>query len=581
LQLTTPGGNPHNVARVGVQSAQQNTLTVPACSVLADRAVVVQANPTTSGGGQSIAQYWVVQLSNGHVLWTRNVRSAGVARVVPSRDGRYIAETTTTGLTTIYGPSGTPATHVSGWVEAFSWDGTLAVVVTAGSASVVRWSDGGVIWTVPSGDELAGFQPEPGGTRFAVRTVNGQLYIVSADGRVLAQRDVPELLGCLPKDCASVPASAQTQQILPDLMVGDVGWSGTQRTTDGAVHWQDASPPTSKNRTKGAYTTFLLDPDHAWVTQTAGTGGPGATTLVISATTDGGLTWSEASVPLSGAVSEGGRLSFVDRLHGWLVTDTGQITFNKGNTSLTPQPSTRAVYATTDGGHIWTLLTTAQEGDGSTLGTLALSCAMNGLTFTSPNDGWLTWDSSCGIGSTGPPTVTPTKPLVAVTHDGGKSWQPLALPSAGTGSDYICTAHAPVFTSSRGVLPVDCGGLGGPGYSGVYATGDGGRSWSFRQLPVFSQKVDFVDATNGWTFANTGATLYGTTDGGVRWTVTKQFVGEQNTNGLSFVSPTVGFAITARHSADGNSGYSTMWKTTDGGSTWSVMSTVPTGGRCC
>ncbi len=124
LQLTTPGGTPRDVVHIGSQAAQVSTLTVNACSVLADRAVVVQANLTSGPNGNPIDQYWVVQLSSGHVLWTRDVRGAGVARVVASRDGRYIAEVPTTGATTIYGPSGSAAGHVNGLVEAFSWDGS-------------------------------------------------------------------------------------------------------------------------------------------------------------------------------------------------------------------------------------------------------------------------------------------------------------------------------------------------------------------------------------------------------------------------------------------------------------------------
>jgi hypothetical protein len=63
----------------------------------------------------------------------------------------------------------------------------------------------------------------------------------------------------------------------------------------------------------------------------------------------------------------------------------------------------------------------------------------------------------------------------------------------------------------------------------------------------------FVDANSGLTFAGTGVSLYRTTDGGNRWVLVKQFLGEQTTGGLSFVSATVGCVITARHSADGKS----------------------------
>jgi|GEM_PF-1280809 len=583
LKLTTPGGTPRDVARIGTQGASENTLNVTACSVQADRAVVVQANPSSGSGGNTIAQYWVVQLSDGHVLWTRDVRGGGVASVVASPDGRYIAEVQSTGSTTIYGPSGTAAGHVDGLVEAFSWDGSLGLVVRGGGASVLRWRDGTIVWNVPSGEGLAGFQPEPGGTSFAVRTENGALYVVSSDGRVIAQRLVPGLLGCMPAQCASIPPSAQTQQMLPRVMVGDVGWSDAlQRTTDGGLHWQDASPPAPTNPAKGGYSNFLLDPEHAWATQAvnAVAGQPDATALAIFGTADGGRTWSQASVPLSGAVVESARLGFLDAQHGWLVTDSGSNAFDKVSNSLVAQPITRAVYATGDGGRTWTLLTTSREGDRSTLGTLALNCSMNGLAFASLNDGWLTWDSGCGVGTAGPPSTAPIQPQVAATHDGGRTWQPVVLPSVGPASDYICTPQAPVFASSRGVLPVDCGGISTPGVSGVYATADGGRSWTFRKMPFFSQLVDFVDASRGWTFGGAGADLYRTTDGGTRWVLVKQFVGESNANGVSFVSPTVGFAITVRYSADRSSGYSTMWKTTDGGSTWSVMSTVPTGGCC-
>jgi hypothetical protein len=582
LQLTTPGGRPRDVVHIGSQAAQATTLTVNACSVLADRALLVQANPTPGPNGNSMDQYWVVQLSSGHVLWTRDLRGAGVASVVASPDGRYVAEVSTTGSTTIYGPSGSVVGHVNGLVEAFSWDGSLAVVVGSGGASVVRWNDGTIVWTVPSGEGLSGFQPEPGGTNFAIRTVNGALYIVSSAGRVVAQHDVPGLLGCIPAQCAS-SAFAQAQQVLPTVMVGDVGWAGGyQRTTDGGVHWQEVSAPTPPDRVKGGNADFVLDANHVWETQAVGAGGqPSATALVISATADGGQTWSQASVPMSGAATDSARLGFLDALHGWLVTDSGSTAFDKTNTSLVGQPITRAVYSTTDGGHTWTLLTTAHEGDGSTLGKLGLTCSMNGLAFTSLTDGWLTWDSGCGIGGSGPPPIGPVNAQVAVTHDGGRTWQPQVLSPLDSGNDHICTAHPPVFTSGRGVLPVDCGGINGPGFSGVYATVDGGRTWTFRQQPFFSGQLDFVDANNGWAFGTTDSTLHRTADGGITWTAVKQFAGEQNVGGLSFVSPTVGFAITARHSADGKSGYSTMWKTTDGGSTWSVMSTVPTGGGCC
>jgi hypothetical protein len=587
LQLTTPGGTPRSVAQIGMQSANENVLTVTSCSVLADRAVVVQVNPSPGPDGNAPHQYWVVQLSNGRVLWTHDLSGSGVARVVASRDGRYVAEVQPDGNTTIIGPSGASVGRVTGAVEAFSWDGTLAVAVSGdGQASVVRWSDGTTIWTVPAGEGMSGFQPEPGGTSFAVHTVNGALYVVSSDGRVIAQRDAPGLLGCLPVRCAS-SSSANQNQVLPTVLAGNIGWGGgTERTTDGGLHWRDASPPSPTNRTKGGYSDFLLDVNHAWVTEaTAPPGEGGASSLAVFATADGGKTWGQSSVPISGAAFTSARLDFIDAQRGWLITDSGLTAFDKATSSLVSQPLTRAVYQTADGGISWTLLTTAHQADGSTLGTLAVGCQVNGLTFTGLNDGWLTMGGNCSIGAGGKQPVSSAPSVgsvVAVTHDGGRTWHAVDLSPLQSGTDYTCV-HAPLFTSNRGVIAVDCGRNGQPATSALYATNDAGRSWSSRKLPSASQLLDFVDANNGWTFGGIPLSLYRTTDGGGSWAVVKQFASEQSVSDLSFVDPNVGFALTSRYSPDGRSGYSTMWKTTDGGRSWSVMSTVPTGGRgaCC
>jgi hypothetical protein len=584
LQLTTPGGTPRNVARVGLQSAQENNLSASACSVLGDRAVVVQSRP---GSSSNIDQYWVVQLSSGRVLWTHDLRATDITRVVPSRDGRYVAEVRSTGTTTIYDASGAAVGQVNGSVEGFSWDGSIAIVVAdSGQASLVRWSDGTTVWAVPADQGLAGFQPQPGGTSVAIKTVNSALYVVSSSGRVIAQLPVAgNLLGCLPKQCAT----SNVVQILPKLMVGNVGWADyTEHTTDGGLHWQDVSPPTPANRTKGGNSYFALDPNHAWVTEgiTTGANNANATELVVFGTSDGGQTWSQGSVPISGAAFSSASLDFVDAQRGWLFTDSGPLTYDQPTSSMVPQPITRSVYATGDGGLTWNPSVTAHQADGSTLGGLALGCMTSGLTFTSLKDGWLTWGSNCqtgGGGKGGPiaPVASGTS-QVAVTHDGGFSWQPVNLPSYPFAGDFTCDVHPPVFTSNRGVLAVACGGTSGPGVSAVYATSDSGRSWSLRKLPFWTQQVDFVDASNGWTFGATGVSLYRTTDGGKTWAVVKQFAGEQNSGGLSFVDSKVGFALTSRHSADGSSGFSTMWKSTDGGKTWSVITSVPTGpNRCC
>ena len=192
LQLTAVGQAPRNVVQVGGMYDQASA-GVAACSIEKDRAVVVQL---TSIG--TAVQLWVVQLSTGRVLWTR---ASGDIR--SSRDGQYIAEisdnqATGKSTTTIYGPTGGVLGHVAGRVQAFSWDGSLAVLGDYGGAvSVISWRDGTVVWTGPTGGGFLDAMPEPGGQRIAISVSDPQhpqtggfaprnVYIVGPDGKAVA-----------------------------------------------------------------------------------------------------------------------------------------------------------------------------------------------------------------------------------------------------------------------------------------------------------------------------------------------------------------------------------------------------------
>ncbi|MHB8589456.1 MAG: hypothetical protein ACYDA0_11465 [Candidatus Dormibacteraceae bacterium] len=203
LQIVTPGSPPRNVIQVG-NVYEQASISVAACSVLEDRAVVVQ-----SFGDGGAAQYWVVQLSTGKILWGHKFdSSSGPAAVVSSRDGMYVAEhQTKSGLpitaagSTIYGPNGNEVAHLAMWVEAFSWDGSLAVIdsgFASGSVTMMRWGDASTVWGAPSGYALSKVEPEPAGSSLAIwiaspaQLVQGSgpaqadLYVISSDGHVIA-----------------------------------------------------------------------------------------------------------------------------------------------------------------------------------------------------------------------------------------------------------------------------------------------------------------------------------------------------------------------------------------------------------
>ena len=201
LQLVTPGLAPRSIVQVGYVYEQVATKVV-ACSVQGDRAIVVQGF-----GGRGAAQYWVVQLSTGRILWTRKFDpSRSPISVVASRDGMYVAENATTGTlpitaegSTIYGPDGKQVGHLADWVEAFSWDGSLAVTDQGwvpGNVRVVNWRDGTAAWSAPIGYALQRTTAQPEGTSLAVWIITAaqlstagpfqaDLYVIAADGQVV------------------------------------------------------------------------------------------------------------------------------------------------------------------------------------------------------------------------------------------------------------------------------------------------------------------------------------------------------------------------------------------------------------
>jgi hypothetical protein len=207
LQLVTPGNPPRNVAQVG-RIYEQVSTGVAACSVRKDRAVVVQG----FGNSPSTAQYWVVQLTTGKILWTHQFDISQPVTVVASPDGQYVAENLeaqAATTSTIYGADGSVVAHLNRHVEGFGWDGSLAITdagAGVGPVSVIRWQDGGVIWSGPGGTAFPLWQyaPEPDGTTLAIGIRNPahpqdptnprtagfspvDFYLVASDGHVIAQ----------------------------------------------------------------------------------------------------------------------------------------------------------------------------------------------------------------------------------------------------------------------------------------------------------------------------------------------------------------------------------------------------------
>ena len=206
LQLVKLGLPPRKVVQLG------SVLDYPrviACGVRGDRAVVTKVDL------YGVTGYWVVELSTGKIVWTRKFEGQTAllsGNVAASPDGQYVAENTQDqgGSATIYGRDGSVLTRLPGIVEAFSWDGSLVVtdrgMGSGGPVRLVRWHDGTVVWTGPSGEGfyLQRVLPEPEGTSLAIGIADPafpmqendpitlgetpvDLYLVTADGHVILQ----------------------------------------------------------------------------------------------------------------------------------------------------------------------------------------------------------------------------------------------------------------------------------------------------------------------------------------------------------------------------------------------------------
>jgi hypothetical protein len=208
LQVALPGEKPRDITRIGTfypRGFDAGGPRVAACSLQNDLAIVAES------GGQGIGtvQFWAIQLSTGRVLWSHKPAASdtGVILAVASPDGRYVAENhgaQSGPQATIYGPDGAAVAHFAGWVEAFSWNGSLAVVGgtwTGGPVKVFRWRDQETVWAGPAGTGYGYWQgvAEPGGTRLALGLRDPEfpqtggfapvdLYVVSADGTVGFER---------------------------------------------------------------------------------------------------------------------------------------------------------------------------------------------------------------------------------------------------------------------------------------------------------------------------------------------------------------------------------------------------------
>jgi photosystem II stability/assembly factor-like uncharacterized protein len=321
------------------------------------------------------------------------------------------------------------------------------------------------------------------------------------------------------------------------------GWAISDRyvlrTSNGGAKWSIAL---FESFARGGY---FASPTKAWVISSYADTHAGS----LYRTTDGGATWTRFNVPFNS-----GSIQFLDDNTGYVLQITG----------AAMQKQSVVLYKTTDGGATWTKNYDNDPTVPGSSNTLPLGGHKNGIIFSDAATGWIGGD-------------TPTDGYFYFykTFDSGVTWTriQLALP-AGYESAYITTTAPKFFGTTDAILPVWMTLGANMRDLFLYVTHDGGNTWT--PSPAFARNAEHTEIITmnnaiSWDWANV---FHVTGNSGNNWsTVTPNVAFGEEFRELDFISPTTGWARLQL-----SDGHTALYKTTDGGSTWTMLygHTIPT-----
>jgi len=232
-------------------------------------------------------------------------------------------------------------------------------------------------------------------------------------------------------------------------------------------------------------------------------------------------------------------MQLVTKAHGWALTSGG-------------------LKSSADGGATWTDITPP-----------GISAAtIKGVFFWDAEHGWVV-----------APEQTNQDLIVFATADGGKTWASGAL-----GVSDVDSRGAPAYIdfadARNGWIALKNVSSANFSIGQLFSTADGGATWNKLSIPI-GDPISFVTATDGWTAGGpAGDKLYVSRNGGVSWQQQSvlpppAFQSSYPTYQLpGFTSPQEGvLAVTFTGPSSGTAFYTTN----DGGQSWKMQSSFPSG----
>ncbi len=343
------------------------------------------------------------------------------------------------------------------------------------------------------------------------------------------------------------------------------------RTTDAGVHWKIVLQCTStqgagKGFIVGCVTDFhsasvatVLAPEFDSATQESQSR--------IFHTSDGGQTWQSSVVKARYLETPA---VFVDALHGWFLATDHFPGYDPGSDYIGKEI---ALYRTVDGGKSWQRVASGPATSqlpvtsDDAYGIVPLTAATR-MRFVTATTGWLAGTSFHSEQS--------EFSWLYVTHDAGVTWHQVDISFP---PQPLLLWPPRFFTQQDGLLPALTSGPAPQNAPGtiLYATHDGGETWTGTAVPFDVTNGEFLDMSNAWAPAVNGndKAFYTTNDGWQHWTKGHMKVTFKNISGFSFVSHSLGWALADNRtsfllpgSGPRKGDIIALLKTTDGGQTW-------------